>query len=516
MQTVSEAWLQNQEEIFVSKGYVELTFEVTDPDAQADAEASSNGEVSFASVENIVSEIDYIPDKYSTLEDNIWVLDGTFRNIESMSPKGNNGYIGDMLCDENGVFSTPPVITISFSQTYTTLLQGVTVVWGEAYGNEYALDFTVTAYNGQNIVAQKVVSGNTQLTSSVTVDIQNFNKIVITIQKWNKGYRRARISKFVAGIIYTFTGDELKSFSHVMSSDLMSLSLPKSEIKFEIFNLDGTYNPENPDGIGKYLMERQDISVRYGYELGGSIEWIPGGLMHLSEWKTPANGITASFAARDLLEFMSDKYQGASTGTLYQIAMDAIEQANLPLTKSGTPSWYVDESLSEIQTPAEVDLSDSTIAEVLQLVANAGCCVLFQNREGVLKIVPLSVDTESIDYDISSDNSYSFPETELDKPVKSIVINDTYSYSVNAEGDNLEINNPLISEDQAQIVANWIKQIIASRQCLSGEWRADPRLDCLDVVNIETQFGVVPSVVNSVTYEYSGAVKGIFSGRKTT
>ena len=514
MQKVSEAWKSNQNGSLVSKGYVELSFEMTDPEAQADASAASDGAVSFASTENIVSEVSYFPDKYATLEDNLWVLDGSFRALESPLPKGNNGYIGEVICGEDGTFQIPPVVTIGFSKTYTTLLQGVTITWGEAYTGEYASDFVVTAYNGSIVVAQKSVSGNDALESFVAFDIQNFNKITVQILKWNKGFRRPRIAKFRTGVVYVFNGSDLKSLSHSMYSDLLSTTLPKVEVKFEIFNTDHLYNPENPEGIGKYLLERQRLKLKYGYRLGSGVEWIDGAVVYLNEWRTPASGISASFSARDVLEFMSEKYAGRSSGTLYEIATDALNQAELPVTDAGENAWYLDPSLSRITAPAGLNLSENTIAEILQMVANAGCCVMTQDRKGILRIEKW--EPEAADYIISKDNSYSFPEITLDKPVKSIDINSgMYLLSVGKNGEVLEIQNELISDSQAAEVANWVKKTIEKRQCLSGSWRADPRLDCLDLVNVESQFGICTTAVNDISWSYSGAIRGDYSGRKT-
>lgn len=100
------------------------------------------------------------------------------------------------------------------------------------------------------------------------------------------------------------------NYSHTIEVDPVSAALPTIEIEFSISNLNGQYNPDNPQGAEKYLMERQEITARYGYLIDGAIEWIPAGTFYMSEWDTPQNGITASFKARDMQELMTDTYSG--------------------------------------------------------------------------------------------------------------------------------------------------------------------------------------------------------------
>ena len=45
MQTVSQAWKNAQEQTLVPVSYVEISLNIGDPDAQADASSSANGEM---------------------------------------------------------------------------------------------------------------------------------------------------------------------------------------------------------------------------------------------------------------------------------------------------------------------------------------------------------------------------------------------------------------------------------------------------------------------------------------
>lgn len=513
METVSQAWKQEQQKTLITaESFIEITLNVGDPDSQADAEASDNGASFLSNTAQIVDEVEKNPVKYETLEKNLWVLDGTFKYAPSSGSYGDNGYIGSLVGSGEGTYSEAPTLTIRFSKVYEALIPGLTITWADAY-EEWADTFRITAYNGASVVAEKTVSGNKELTSPVEIDIQGYDRLTIEVLRWCLPYRRARVSNVLIGIERIFKKNELMSYKHSLFCDPLSASLPKAEISFTLSNLNGQYNPDNPMGSSRYLMERQEISVRYGYKLGGEIEWIPGGVFYMSEWDTPQNGITAGFTARDALEFMSDAYTGPKTGTLYSIAEAAFEQAELPKLPNGSARWIVDESLKSMSTPAEVSLEDSVpISSVLQYVANAACCVFYQDRSGIIYLKP--AELSDTDYRIDQFNSFANSEISLTKQLKSVNINNgQYILSVGQVGETQTVSNPFISDNRAQVVAAWIADYLKNRRVLSGNFRADPRLDALDVVTNENQFTQSDVLVTEIEYAYNGAFRGSYEGR---
>lgn len=513
MQTVSHTWKAEQKKKLIeAESFVEISMTVSDPDAQADASTSDNGHTDYSNVGQIADVTIKDPVRYSTLEKNIWWLDGSLNILPATGPYGNNGYVGNKLSDENGSFSSSayPTITITFSKVYDTDIPGITITWGEAY-DEWATEYRVSIYNGDTRISEETVQ-NDSLKSIYYRDISGYNKIVIEVLKWFLPYRRARIKELLIGIQKTFTKSDLMSYTHDMTVDPLSATLPKSEIKFEIANLNGEYNPDNPVGSAKYLLERQMITTRYGYRFGNEVEWISAGTFFMSEWDTPQNGITVTFTARDALEYMSDTYTGSSTGTLKSIAEAALVQANLPKLSDKTNRWVVDSSLANITAAAGADLSGNSIMEVLQYVANAGCCVFYQDRNGILHIEPLPDGTT--DYEITQFNSYANSEISLTKQLKDVDINNgQYVLSVGTVGETQTISNPLISNTQAPVVAQWAANYLTHRRTLSGDFRADPRLDPLDRVTNQNQFAETVVLVTEIKYQYNGAFKGSYEGR---
>ena len=529
MQTVSTEWKDNHKKTLLNEAFVEVSLDIADPDALADATSRDNGATYISNTPQVVSEVDNTVTPYSTLEQNIWVLDGS-RKIIPLTDFGNNGFIGDVLSDEKCVFSSKtPLITVSFTRVHSNIIPAVTIVWSRAY-NEYAEEFLVTVYNGSNVVAQKEVLGNRSVESVVMMDIVDYDRITISVLKWCLPLHRARVEEIFVGMRKVYSKSGLFSYNHSQTVDPVSTSLPKAEILFSVDNSDDSYNPYNDSSLSKYLMERQEVKSRYGHKLDdNTVEWIKGGTFYLYEWKAPQNGMTAEFTARDLLEFMFVEYKDNVTDitsrSLYNIAEEILTSLDLPLNNDGSRKWYLDESLKNIYTSAPLPVD--SVANCLLLIANTGCCTLYQDRNGTLRIEPLGGEISN--YTINQFNSYSRAETSLSKPLKEIAVK-VYQYSIEDDevkeettevivpmgvnGERVDVDNPLITDNsRATTVGLWVGNYLKNRLTLETQWRPDVRLDALDTIKVNNDYSASDVRMTDVSYTFNGAFRGSGKGR---
>ena len=247
--------------------------------------------------------------------------------------------------------------------------------------------------------------------------------------------------------------------------------------------------------------------------IGETIEWIKAGTFYMSEWSTPMNGLEATFTARDVVDRMHEVYAGAKSGTLYSIALAGLEQAGIPLTSEGSVQYHLDDSLKSITTDFSAEQQEYSVAEVLQMVANAGCCVMYQDRNGIFRIEPAS--TEVTDYEVSADVSFSHPEYTISKELKAVSVNNGMGYAENNPvGEVQTIDNPLINTAvNAKRVAEWIRDAIKDRKTISGEFRADVRLDALDKISVNSKYADQTVRITNITYDLTGGFKGTYTGR---
>lgn len=529
MQNVSENWKNVHNQTLLNESFVEISLDIADPDALAKASPSDNGAIYISKSSELTNGIDISPSPYCTLEQNIWVLNGSRKAIPE-TLKGSNGFVSDVLSDETCMFSNKiPTLTVDFGEEFESIIPGITITWSNTYG-EYAVDFIVRAYKGDTLLVEREVIDNHNVKSLIMADIVGYDKIVIFVKKWCLPHHRVRVEEIFIGINKVYSKTDLFSYTHKQSVDPLSISLPKNEIQFSVNNVDGEYNPYNEEGMTKYLMARQEIKTRYGLKLNdNTVEWIKGGTFYLSEWSAKQNGLTADFTARDLLEFMYMTYVGTSyvglTSSLYDYALVVLHSANLPKNSDGTVKWIIDESLKEKYSNAP--LQEDTLANYLQLIANAGECVLYPDRDGNLHIEPLK--TTDFDYKINSFNSYSKPEITLSKPIKQVDVK-VYSYT---EGDNgiestttiesvtvgtigeiITIDNPLITDaDRAKAVGTWMATHLGHRMALDSSWRADVSLDALDIISNENDYKTNRVRMTDVEFRYNGAFRGTGKGK---
>ena len=332
-----------------------------------------------------------------------------------------------------------------------------------------------------------------------------------------------------------YTKSDLISFTHHQTGDLMSGELPKNYIEFSLDNSDGMWNPSNPKGLEQHLSERLAITLRYGFQINGTVSWIPGGVFYLSEWRTSLNGIAASFVARDVLEYCLDRpYTGPISGTLYDVAERAIGEAGILVDDTlgqfvlgesvlggfvlgeGTPGTFKLCEALKLYTVENIDQKHDSIAVILQKCANAAGCVMYQKRNGVFAIERLKY--RDTGYVIPTSISYTYPEIEFMRPIKNVSI--TYRdgnkllHPFSGSGETQTLDNDFIStEAQASEVAEWVCGNLRSRRNITGEFRSDTRLDLFDVVSVESKYGTVSGVVlTDIKHTFTGAFRTSYSG----
>lgn len=514
---VSDAWKEAQKGTLLPETFVEVTYTITEPGVQERATATANYSESFSNVAQIVGIEDRDSEAYATLDYGAWGLNGgySYFNGSPINPGYVDTHYSEADCSVN--VSPYPTITITLPEQHNVLIPGVTITWSKAFGS-WASSFRVTARDEEySIIAQKTVTDNTDVTTRVWLDLIYYSEITIEVLKWSHPFQRIRCSDIRLGIGVVYTKTDLLGFEHRQSVDLLSAVLPQSNITFKLRTDDDRWNPDNPTGAEKYLLEQQEIKVRYGMDIDGITEWIKGGTFWLSEWDTPNNGLEANFTARDAIGFMGGKYTGPRSGSLYTIAEAALIEADLPMLGNGNARYVLDSSLKTVLTNFTENTQEFTIGEILQMVAHAGCCVFYQDRDGVVHIEPMS-DNYS-EYVIEPRICYTHPEYTINKPLKTLSVSygedSRLDINVGTKGEIQTVDNPLIvTESNALVVGRKTESVLENRKVISGDFRADLRLDALDNIVVRSKYASNVVRVTDVNYSTtSGAFKGTYTGR---
>ena len=197
--------------------------------------------------------------------------------------------------------------------------------------------------------------------------------------------------------------------------DLLNLKLPTNAFDFVVIDKDKAYDPEDAQGIYAYLEAQQPVVFEFGYELNdGSIEWIPGGTTFTtSELSVDVAAAIpkVSFKSVSTLNYLTKTYTEGlyypSGITLYDLAEDVLQFCNIPLNAEGNSRWTLDDALKDYSTKMPLPVSEAR--ECLQLIANAGMCVLTDDVLGNVVIAP--VDYYPVDFTFTLGDVMTPPKT---------------------------------------------------------------------------------------------------------
>lgn len=525
-----------------------VSFEILDVKAYDDAVCTVSGESEISRLGQAINKIRDMTNKYATFEKDYFKLDGTF----CLPPRENEGdsevgWWSENLSGTNGTFTVRPTMTFTFSQAHSSI--GLTITF-DRQANEYANDFKIDVYDaGNNVIVSDFISGNTNPVYYFQKPLDNYTKIVITIIKWAKEKRRARITEVDFGVVQEYTGDKLISLKILEEMDLLASTVPSNEMQFVLDNNDQYFNILNPNGVYRFIVPNQEMSAQIGLLIGESkYEWIPMGKYYLSDWTVEEGAMTSTFIGRDIftkLELV--EYTALKQNTnLYDLAVDVLIKANVV-------KYEIDDSLKDIPT---VGFKEKIkFREALQMIAIAGQSAVRQGRDGSIIIERYEELTFEVGYvtwtgstttgtgefaslttypqvyidyqfhQIDFDNAYEIPKISLGSYVRRLVfkinqaVGDPYDLEVInpkvTEGIGYEINNPLINTSaQAQLIAEWMLtyyNLIADYQ---ANWRQNPALECGNVILIEDRFGNKKKArITKNEFNFEGYLSGVTNAK---
>ena len=513
MVEVSDKWKEKFNETLVPESFVEITCGITEPGINKKATIVTSSAAPFSTFHNIALSDNASISRYSTGEPNLTVLDGSCNIVPSSPPYGTTGFLSAEIFDD----SNHPVIRLELPSENKSSVPGVSICWSTVFG-EYATDFSVSAYLGTSKLKTVTVNGNKSVRSDVEVELSGFDAVEIEVLKWCLPDRRVRVEQVKIGRYLVFDKTKILSYSHSSARDPISGQLSQESISFSLDNSDRTWDSVNPQGIYKYIYERQPVTVRYGMDVDGKTEWVSGGMFFLSEWSVPANSIEASFQARDAFLYLSStKYTGRKYGTLYEMCYDALE-----LLEADEITFDISDELKNYSTDITSDESTYHNSDILQLAANAAGMALYQTRDGVIKINRVYGSGASNPVlDIPVLNNYSWPEITFAQNMLNVVTtvgNATYAYPENPSGKGVSqtLSNVMLTKDILAKSRNALTEsygVLSNRRKASLTYRASPTIDALDMVKIHHQFNYdAVLLATNVKYTFNGCFKGTIEG----
>lgn len=389
-------------------GFLKVKFNIVDPETNPDL--SSNSEEIFSDLDNIKETIIPQTKNYATLEKNFWLLNDS-QPIYG-SEELEQTYVSSYMSDKNCLFSDKACITLTSSIYLTTL--GLTMVF-DSIDKNYAKKLKVKAYRDSTMIMDKdytLSSYSDRLIFADNEELVRWNKIEIYFIESSLPYRRIRVNQLLFGIMETYTDENLISAESKEKTTMINSELPTHTFKFTIDNMNKLFNPDNPQGWYRYILQQQPISYEWGYQLDdGTIEWILGGKMLLTG-SVEVGENQVSFSTTSLINYLTKVYKkgvyNSSGRSLYDLAVDVLEDSNIDSSQYNL--WS---GLKSIKTDAPLPKLEAR--QLLQIIATTGNCILFTNRENVINIQPFNyvLNPDGMSYDFITSNPVVKVQSEL-------------------------------------------------------------------------------------------------------
>lgn len=416
-----------------------ISFGVTEPDAPSSSTIIDNGHLCYSDTDSIDIGVTS-PLTYQTLELHRFLLDG-INPLPVKEDPTYQGYVSYAMSDENREFvEVIPTIDISFDTYFEFVALSFRF---DVSKNEYPTEIKVTVYHDDDIVLDQTAFPNSSewvFESRIPV----CNRIVIQFMKTNYPYRRVRITELIYGLQTVLGSDEMIScdFSDYVSPD--STSLSNMSFSFTLLDNEHRYDPENPQGVWEYLESRQPVNV----VLGQYINETKVERMQLCNVYTTGNFNVSGQEALTQVTIECSGILGHMTSTYYKGVYNpngsSLYDLGVAVASEAGFKDVIDFDLSLKNIITCLPLPVMQTNQLLQLIANAGRCIIRHNRGGGIVIAPLASIETNFTLDFSK--VYSAPESSKIPPLRNLT--STYQ-NVTVESELSEITSITINVTEA-------------------------------------------------------------------
>ena len=248
------------------------------------------------------------------------------------------------------------------------------------FGDFYELNIAGLTMTFETIPSSITVTNGEKTATYYVDDVRNFsfddgytNCHYLTITP-NSGKLKIRSIQF--GIGLQFGNRQILNTSRTNIVDHISSNLPEKRFSLTIDNRSKMFNKDNPYGYADYFEEQQEVVYEYGREMeDGSIYKIKGGNVLLKDWTS--DDYQATFSCVGHLDYLEGEFY---KGQVYEDGISAYDLAEFVLLDAGVDKYILDESMKGILIYNPIPICD--YKEALQLIANACCGTLYEDRDG--------------------------------------------------------------------------------------------------------------------------------------
>lgn len=372
MQRVSKEYKTSMKELLRGRSYMMVSFDLVNQEAMANATIGGK-DFTYFSKQSGLFDRTLNDTVYATLERDFTKVDGSMFFLPRETDQGtyyDTGLIGNKLINKANDVKYELIIELNI---VAVDIKGLTVNFGEVY----PVDFDIMTSSGQVVE----IRGNDTGEFVIEEVMKNTTYVKFRFYSMKNPHSRLRVYTIQLGLGLVYYNDDIMESSMMSYVSPICADIPQIDFSVKLQNYDQYFNVDNPDSAINFLETGQEMSVWYGYRPleNSEIEWFQAAKLLCSEWES--DDYTATIKCRDLFRSMDDEYykgQYRPEGiTLYDLAVLVFEDAEIK-------EYYIDPYLKKLKT--RNPMPRVRHKEALQIIANAGRCILTQNPFGIPQI----------------------------------------------------------------------------------------------------------------------------------
>ena len=366
MYQTSQEYKESMKRPVRNQSYMKIQLGLINQEAQQTAGLSDTNKYNdFSDAESIFNQ--HTVRRYATYESNFWKANG----ISFFLPEKKSDYRKDGITSTN-LFEESFHVKFVFGCGKSDI-KGLTI----KFGRNYPTKFTIVTDNATSFEYE-----NTEELFKSDDVFENTESIELVITEMNVPNARVRIDYIIFGLGLEYDDEWISEASSNTTLSAINEDLPESEFKVTLCNDNQLFNVDNPSSDINFLESGQKVNVMMGYMLDdGNIEWIKMHSLYVSEWS--ADDSSATITAVDILKYLDEKYY---KGIYYEDGISLYDLAVLVLTDAGLneDEYCIDSYMKKVYV--HNPLPNVTHKEALQIIANAGRCIMDYDRNGKIRI----------------------------------------------------------------------------------------------------------------------------------
>ena len=235
---------------------VKAIINLYDTTAKEDGEYTTNTIFQYSDIDQLDYD-EYMTTKYATCEQDRFLLDGSYMLMDDPD-SSEFCYWSGSVANENGTFTTNPVISRTFENNHSS--SGITLNFDPNY--PLPLKVKIRLYNGQTLLNSGEFVPDSYL-YFCDLPAENYKGIEVEITNVDPySYARLLLINYGESLVYEQGSDrDIIKASLLEEIDITSSEVAINASELKTIDLDEVFDITNPDGLYKYLQERQKVQL---------------------------------------------------------------------------------------------------------------------------------------------------------------------------------------------------------------------------------------------------------------